>query len=184
MATGTGKTRTAFGCMECACRVIKSGLVIVIATPQITLTRQWITDMERLQVDIDDYIEIDGQIPDWRMKMKKRLQRVYIGQYNHFAIFTTHDTASSEDFINILRTYGPGLTVFFIGDEVHGMGADKTRNALQPEYKYRLGLSATPKRWFDDEGTQLLDEYFGNKSFNFGLREALENINPRTNLPF
>lgn len=184
MATGTGKTRTAFGCMECACRDIKSGLVIVIATPQITLTRQWITDMERLQVDIDDYIEIDGQIPDWRMKMKKRLQRVYIGQYNHFAIFTTHDTASSEDFINILRTYGPGLTVFFIGDEVHGMGADKTRNALQPEYKYRLGLSATPKRWFDDEGTQLLDEYFGNKSFNFGLREALENINPRTNLPF
>lgn len=184
MATGTGKTRTAFGCMECACRDIKSGLIIVVATPQITLTRQWIKDMEKLQLDIDEYIEVDGTIHDWRINMRKSLQRVYIGQFNHFVIFTTHDTASNEDFIDILQTYGPGETIFFIGDEVHGMGADKTRNALQSKYEYRLGLSATPKRWFDDEGSHLLEEYFGNKSFNFGLREALETINPRTNLPF
>jgi len=184
MATGTGKTRTAFGCMECACRDIKSGLIIVVATPQITLTRQWIKDMEKLQLDIDEYIEVDGTIHDWRINMRKCLLRVYIGQYNHFVIFTTHDTASSKDFIDTLQAYGPGLTIFFIGDEVHGIGADKTRNALQPKYEYRLGLSATPKRWFDDEGSHLLEEYFGNKSFNFGLREALETINPRTNLPF
>lgn len=184
MATGTGKTRTAFGCMECACRDIKSGLIIIVATPQITLTRQWIKDMEKLQLDIDEYIEVDGTIHDWRINMRKSLQRVYIGQFNHFVIFTTHDTASNEDFIDILQTYGPGETIFFIGDEVHGMGADKTRNALQSKYEYRLGLSATPKRWFDDEGSHLLEEYFGNKSFNFGLREALETINPRTNLPF
>ena len=184
MATGTGKTRTAFGCMECACRDIESGLIIVVATPQITLTRQWIKDMEKLQLDIDEYIEVDGTIHDWRINMRKSLQRVYIGQYNHFVIFTTHDTASNEDFIDILQAYGPGFTIFFIGDEVHGMGANKTRNALQPKYKYRLGLSATPKRWFDDEGSHLLEEYFGNKSFNFGLREALETVNPRTNLPF
>lgn len=184
MATGTGKTRTAFGCMECACRDIKSGLIIVVATPQITLTRQWIKDMEKLQLDIDEYIEVDGTIHDWRINMRKSLQRVYIGQFNHFVIFTTHDTASNEDFIDILQTYGPGETIFFIGDEVHGMGADKTRNALQSKYEYRLGLSATPKRWFDDEGSHLLEEYFGNKSFHFGLREALETINPRTNLPF
>lgn len=184
MATGTGKTRTAFGCMECACRDIKSGLIIVVATPQITLTRQWIKDIEKLQLDIDEYIEVDGTIHDWRINMRKSLQRVYIGQFNHFVIFTTHDTASNEDFIDILQTYGPGETIFFIGDEVHGMGADKTRNALQSKYEYRLGLSATPKRWFDDEGSHLLEEYFGNKSFNFGLREALETINPRTNLPF
>lgn len=184
MATGTGKTRTAFGCMECACRDIKSGLIIVVATPQITLTRQWIKDMEKLQLDIDEYIEVDGTIHDWRINMRKCLLRVYISQYNHFVIFTTHDTASSKDFIDTLQAYGPGLTIFFIGDEVHGIGADKTRNALQPKYEYRLGLSATPKRWFDDEGSHLLEEYFGNKSFNFGLREALETINPRTNLPF
>lgn len=83
MATGTGKTRTAFGCMECACRDIESGLLIVVATPQITLTRQWIKDMEKLQLDIDEYIEVDGTIHDWRINMRKSLQRVYIGQYNH-----------------------------------------------------------------------------------------------------
>ena len=71
MATGTGKTRTAFGCMECACRDIKSGLIIVVATPQITLTRQWIKDMEKLQLDIDEYIEVDGTIHDWRINMRK-----------------------------------------------------------------------------------------------------------------
>ena len=36
-----------------------------------------------------------------------------------------------------------------------------------------MGLSATPRRYFDDEGTLRLYEYFGDVVFEFGLREAI-----------
>lgn len=184
MATGTGKTRTAFACIQQACREIKERLLIVIATPQTTLTRQWINDMNKLDLDIDAYTECSGEIVNWRETLKKSLLRVYIGQYKHFVVFTTHATASSQDFIAMVRKYSKEIFEFFIGDEVHGMGAVKTRDALLPEYTYRLGLSATPKRWFDEEGSALLEQYFGNQEFYFGLHDALTTINPRTGRAF
>lgn len=76
------------------------------------------------------------------------------------------------------------VTKFLIGDEVHGMGADKTRNGLIDEYTYRLGLSATPQRWFDDAGSKLIEEYFGGKSFEFTIHDALTEINPITKKNF
>ena len=65
-------------------------------------------------------------------------------------IFTTHDTASSERFVNIIRKNKYNTKILFIGDEVHATGAAKQRNALLPEYDYRIGLSATPERMFDE----------------------------------
>jgi superfamily II DNA or RNA helicase len=70
--------------------------------------------------------------------------------------------------------------LFLIVDEVHGIGAPKNRHALLEDYKFRLGLSATPKRWFDDEGTEELVKYFGDVIFEFSLRDAINTINPST----
>ena len=36
-----------------------------------------------------------------------------------------------------------------IVDEVHGIGAPNFRKGLIENYNFRLGLSATPSRWFD-----------------------------------
>jgi superfamily II DNA or RNA helicase len=38
----------------------------------------------------------------------------------------------------------------------------------------RLGLSATPDRWFDEEGTNAIYNYFGPVCVDLGLREALK----------
>jgi len=52
---------------------------------------------------------------------------------------------------------------------------------------YRLGLSATPSRWFDDEGTKELFKYFGcqvepelKATYEFSLKKAITTINPDT----
>ena len=37
----------------------------------------------------------------------------------------------------------------------------------------RLGLSATPRRWYDEEGTQRLLSYFSGIVFEFGLEDAI-----------
>src|SRR5690606_5993126 len=39
---------------------------------------------------------------------------------------------------------------------------------------WRLALSATPERWFDEEGTEALRSYFGETLINLGLKEAIE----------
>ncbi len=50
--------------------------------------------------------------------------------------------------------------MMLIADEVHNVGASKLREALPEHADYRLGLSATPERWFDDAGTAVLESYF------------------------
>ena len=53
-----------------------------------------------------------------------------------------------------------------------------------PIYDYRIGLSATPERMFDEGGTNQIRNYFGNKSFEFTISQALHTINPITGKPF
>jgi len=61
------------------------------------------------------------------------------------------------------------------------LGATKSVNGLLHEYDYRIGLSATPRRWFDDYGTKIIFDFFGNVGYNFGLKKAVKTINPDTN---
>ena len=60
-----------------------------------------------------------------------------------------------------------------IADEVHNLGADKLSNSLNQDIKIRMGLSATPHRHFDDEGTQALFDYFGDPVYEYSLRDAI-----------
>src|SRR5690606_36905210 len=66
------------------------------------------------------------------------------------------------------------------GDEVHGLGAVTRLEALLPIYTYRLGLSATPERYFDELGTQELMQFFGTVVYTFDLHRAINEINPDT----
>jgi len=45
-------------------------------------------------------------------------------------------------------------------------------------------LSATPKRWFDEKGTEFLYTYFDKVVYSFPLQDAINKINPSTNLTF
>lgn len=64
------------------------------------------------------------------------------------------------------------------------MGAPKARAGLLDCYSSRLGLSATPSRWFDEEGSNFINEYFGANAFQFTIQDALTTINPLTNKTF
>ena len=48
------------------------------------------------------------------------------------------------------------LTTLLIGDEVHGLGSEGFVSKPPELFDYRLGLSATPVRQYDDEGTEAL----------------------------
>lgn len=185
MATGTGKTRTAIGCMQYALKQKERPLLTVIACPQSTLTMQWKADIANLDlgVSIDATQICDSTCHGWKRDLKTKCGQLSAGLYDNLLIFTTHQTCSSPDFISIVQS-AKRADRFFIGDEVHGMGASKTRNGLLEAYNMRLGLSATPSRWFDDDGSKLITEYFGNNSYTFTIEQALSTPNPLTNKPF
>lgn len=183
MATGTGKTRTAIGCLL---DKLNDGetLLTIVATPQNTLSRQWREDFKKLNITLDREGIIDGSNSRWRKDLELILLDLSDKKIKTAIIFTTHDTASSERFVNIVQKNKYNTKILFVGDEVHATGSTKQRNALLPEYEYRIGLSATPERMFDEGGTSLIREYFGNKSFEFTIADALKTINPLTGKPF
>lgn len=182
MATGTGKTRTAIACINYFLRTEPKGLIIV-ACPQSTLSMQWKSEIDRIRLTIETEIVADGG-HKWRRALIKELKLIALGFSNHAIIYTTHVTASSDDFVNTIRAHISKTPVCFVGDEAHGLGAYRLKNALLDEYSYRIGLSATPSRWFDDYGTKILTNYFGNESYKFTIAQALTTINSLTNKPF
>ena len=183
MATGTGKTRTAIGCLM---EKLKDGekLFTIVATPQNTLSRQWKDDFTKLGILLDHSAIIDGSNSKWRKDLKLLLLDLSDDRIKTAIIFTTHATASSDAFIEIIRQFKYDTKILFVGDEVHAAGAAKQRKAMLPEYEYRIGLSATPERMFDEGGTSLIREYFGSKSFEFTIADALSTNNPLTGKPF
>lgn len=185
MATGTGKTRTAIAGFNYI-RHQNARTITVIACPQNALAKQWKeNEVASFNLDFDKEIVIDGTVPNWKALLKNVCLENGAGFANHCIIYTTHDTASSDSFINILsNNISSGTVLTFVGDEVHWLGAKKLRKALLPIYENRIGLSATPSRWFDDTGTRLLENYFGNNHFEFTMKDALAEINPITGMHF
>lgn len=184
MATGCGKTRTAIAGVSHLLDTHER-LVVIVSTPQNTLTKQWIDEFNNLDVSFDESCLIDGTNSKWRSDLNTIILRNNLGLSKHIAIFTTHTTASSKDFINIIKdNLNNYENTVFVGDETHWLGAPKLRNALLPEYNYRIGLSATPSRWFDDFGTKTLENYYGNNHFEFTIADALCSVNPNTQKHF
>ena len=184
MATGTGKTRTAIAGMNYIMHQHER-VITIISCPQNTLAKQWKGEVEKLGIVADETDVVDGTHSNWRNALTTICLQNRIGLANKCILYTTHDTASSPDFISIIQeNVGTNSKVLFIGDEVHWLGARKLRAALMDRYDYRIGLSATPSRWFDDCGTKLIDNYFGGVHFEFTLKNALSEINPLTGKHF
>ena len=185
MATGTGKTRTAIAGFNFV-KHKHARTITVIACPQNALTKQWKeNEVASFDLKFDKEVIIDGTVPNWKSLLKDVCLENGAGFADHCIIYTTHNTASSDSFISVLSNCTSSKTTLtFVGDEVHWLGAKTLRKALLPNYEYRLGLSATPSRWFDDTGTRLLEEYFGNNHYEFTMKDALAEINPITGKHF
>lgn len=182
MCTGSGKTITALGCMD---RVLREGpALVVIACPQTTLSSQWLRVVGSLDIPVDTTMMCDSSgSSNWRKPLNRNVSALEAEMIDNLVVFTTHETCSKEDFIEAISNI-EGVKKMLIGDEVHGMGSIKHSAGLLECYDYRIGLSATPSRWFDESGTELIENYFGNDSYEFDISEALMSINPLTGKQF
>jgi superfamily II DNA or RNA helicase len=177
MATGTGKTFTAIGALQKLLKQEKK-LITIICAPFLHLTPQWEQNIREMGVDIP-IIYASSIDPRWKDKCIEKVFDNRLGNIPQFIILTTHDTLSSEKFIGIIEDVK--APVLLIADEVHGMGSVEHLNGLIEKYQFRIGLSATPNRYFDELGTKKLLRYFDKTVYEFNLHRAINEINPTTN---
>lgn len=165
MATGTGKTRTAKACIG-STRELGSLLTIVVA-PYQHICDQWVrelADFNPLAIG-----------PNWRKKLAEAHNEFRLGRRNSLTLVVVKNTAGSKDFVTAIQNISSDYqNTLLVGDEVHWLGASAFRASLLSEANFRLGLSATPSRYFDEDGTEYLIKYFGGSVFKLSLGDALE----------
>jgi len=167
MATGTGKTITALaGAVRLYAR--EQRLVLVIACPYQHLVDQWYDEATFFGFRP---IRAYQSREKWLDKLNDKITGFNFGDSDVLCVITTHDTFATEHFRKTIdRVKG---SVLVIADEAHHLGAEHSRRYLPESAGYRLALSATPDRWFDDVGTQALRDYFGATVFSFTLGDAI-----------
>ena len=167
MATGTGKTKTA---LSGSIRLFEreKRLAVIITVPYQHLVDQW--DKESREFGYRPILAYQSKT-SWFDKMNSMVMDFSSGYRETLAVITTHTTFISPDFqATISRLSGPSL---IIADEAHHLGAERSRQNYPQHIPYRLALSATPDRWFDDEGSAALRGYFGETVFSFPLEKAI-----------
>lgn len=176
MATGSGKTNVALECLKRLSRKERK-LLTVITTPYGHLSKQWIKNAQSYCV-CDEPLVADTSNPGWKDELADALLDMRNDVRSQLVLFTTHTTFGSDDFVHLVGSCDS--PAFLIADEVHGIGAPERQRGLIPKYTCRLGLSATPKRWFDEEGTATIYEFFGPVVYEFSLYRGINEINEST----
>lgn len=166
MATGTGKTIVAINCVKKLKENLNGDICIVIATPTKLISQQW------KKVWYENFKESPFIIDSEKSNTKDLLYNYTSFVKKSKVIIGTYEYISSDYFVNEIMPMLKGEKLL-IADEVHWLGAHKYSFIMQQGYKYRLGLSATPQRMFDEQGTELLMKFFNNKVFSYTLSQAI-----------
>ena len=168
MATGTGKTITALAALA-KLKEEKAPLFVLIACPYKHLVNQWRKEAE--QFGFEPIVAYESSVR-WVPQFNTALVRYNWQVCDVVCAITTHSTFIADTMQKLLSKLKRAAV--FVADEVHHLGATQSRQKLPEVFDYRLGLSATPNRWFDNEGTAALKRYFRETVYEFSLRKAIE----------
>jgi superfamily II DNA or RNA helicase len=168
MATGTGKTYTALAAAADRRNDLRQ-VAVLILVPYLHLLEQWRKNCEKF-----GFLPIlcSGNHDQWPTEVRSKIQDYRFGALPSICILAVHQTAATQRFNTAMQGLPPESTLL-IADEVHRLGAPQLRDALLPHPNMRIGLSATPHRWYDQEGTQVLLDYFNGICFEYPLDQAI-----------
>jgi superfamily II DNA or RNA helicase len=172
MATGTGKTLTSLNCL--LEEYNNSGTYrALILVPTITLVNQW--EEEVAKFNFKRVLKISSK-SNWKTQLSTLLANAKRND-SSFIIISTYATFTTKIFKNYINRL-PNDTLL-IADEAHNIGARTIRERLRDvELAKRIGLSATPKRAYDEEGTAAMVEFFNDQepyTFSYSMSKAITN---------
>ncbi len=156
-ATGSGKTYTAVQAIRMVLRERGTALVLV---PSALLLHQWQQELGQHLDDLKPQILLVGAGNDtWRSKELLPLWMAPLDADSPPRItIAMIPTAATAAFRARIR---PNERLVVVADEAHRLGSPNAQSILDIDAPWRLGLSATPYRAGDAEGTARLIDYFG-----------------------
>ncbi len=167
MATGTGKTITAIKIIN---RLFEEKKIrrVVITMYGNDLLDQWAKQLRNKYCEKKIYYQYGSQ---------KQLNTFVMHSEDSLLLLSRE----SKNLLNLLKFFERNFekykdSTLFIFDEVHGAGSNTLVENLTGKlssYKYRLGLSATPERDYDEIGNNFLLNEIGEVIFEFSLQDAI-----------
>jgi superfamily II DNA or RNA helicase len=171
MATGTGKTYTALGCLVALthdANVKRKRFFCIIVVPFTHLATQWGGDCSTFGIKP---LLAFGNSRKWKEKFEDSVNSIELQQSKFECVVITIGSLLHDFVLSGLERIKNN--VVFIADEAHNLGAGKTSKVLEIDFKFRLGLSATMDRHRDKVGTSKLYEFFGPCCAHYGLDKAI-----------
>ena len=168
MATGTGKTVTATKIIN---KLFDSGEIrrVVITMYGNDLLDQWAIQIR------ENYKNKQINYHYASQKMMKD----FVMHPDDSILILSRDARNLSKLLDLFDRL-PGdyrNDTLFVFDEVHGAGSntfvENLSGRLSP-YRYRLGLSATPEREYDEAGNDFLLNEIGEVIFEFTLQDAIQ----------
>lgn len=167
MATGTGKTITAISAAIKLFQEYKK-IALIVLVPYKHLVEQWSNELIEFGFSPINCYE---SVNIWKPKAAEKIREYNSNLISHLCLVATHQTAATESFIKIQNRINKSFLL--VGDEIHELGSSHNRKALNEQAVWRIGLSATPDRWYDEEGTNYLRKYFGDTVIKYELDKAI-----------
>lgn len=181
MPTATGKTFTALGCIN-KLKNKQKRLFTVIAVPYQHLKQQWVDKIKEWNEIVLPGQRLHSNVISMKHGWKSELQQAVVqfsktfdGRHvgNDYIICVTYDILAKPDFTKAINDVKGELLL--VADEAHHTGAPTFRKGLLEAYSSRLALSATPERYFDEGGSNLIQKYFGGKAYSMEIGYAIKN---------
>jgi superfamily II DNA or RNA helicase len=169
LATGTGKTITAiYGIVQMAKQI--PGLTVVIAVPYQNLADQWCDILQQFNIRP---VRCYNSRAQWSSTLSRTIQDIEMAALPFAAIVVVNRTLKSPEFQSALHAI-PARQLFWIGDECHHHGSASFSGFLPSHAAYRIGLSATPEHYLDEDRNAQLAAFYGQIVYTYTLSQAIE----------
>jgi len=169
MATGSGKTITAMIGTHRLYQKTKP-LFIVVAVPYRPLIQQWCDEIHQFGLNPVNLSTVGNASK--RGRELQRLRRRLRTNYSDLeVVVVSHNTLFTPEFLSSVEAFE--CSRLLIADEVHNLGCPSFTDHLPQFFEYRLGLSSTPIRQYDQCGTEILFRFFGPIAYQFTLKNAI-----------
>ncbi len=171
MATGSGKTITSLAGATHVLNSLDKFVPILVIVPYMHLVEQWASEGQNFNID---FIKCNSDYGNWEKKLNSTITDSLHDDKVLIPILTTTGTYKTKRFQEQIKKLN---NILLIVDEAHNFGARDIRKYYIENTRFRLGLSATPKRHMDDEGSEAILEYFGDVIYTYDLKDAIKDGN-------
>lgn len=174
MATGSGKTVTALNCLLKQYK--ENGYYkAIIVVPTQALAIQWQKEAERFNFQ---NIVSTHTTQDWKDILERYATRSLLDENRNIIVITTYATFNRKYIQNFLDKVKGISTFLYIADEAHNLGSPSSLRHLPYNIPWRIGLSATPERVYDEVGSKTIYRFFNSNpplyTFRFTMKEAID----------